>query len=520
METNITIPSKNGTDIIVQGNQKGTQGEETSEMDFIDNFLSVLITNMNPSDLSLDAHTSEKLSKLINNDSIVNEDISKLDLKQFINSLKSELANGKPHQFSLKGMKETVSNLLSNQSNSLSTTPIINSNNHEESFTSIGLTEDKGEDSTEKLLLNLRKFLTKDEFENIKNNLQSSIAKKNVEVAPKVEAISRFISVITGKELEAKNKIVSKANDIQLTQSNAQEFESIKLVNQKTAPIIENLHSDISSESNNSQQRNINFNLAENLNIGSPKLDSEMNNVSTVVETKQGINPKNVEGQTIALENEIKGEQILQNGTNKNEEGLSKEFSKEFNRQQGKENLKHRIAKSDISELLSRTNTKKVELKKTENIVKSNFVEKAIKNIKMTKSGGSNVARIMLNPRSLGDITLRISMIGNNVKLYIKADKSEAAEHIDRQLPLLKERMVESGLKVEQVIIESSESEHLANNQERQNRNEKEELRRQFVKSFGRIAAKEEFDISMNDVAYYNNNPFVGYTKAGSKVNV
>ena len=199
---------------------------------------------------------------------------------------------------------------------------------------------------------------------------------------------------------------------------------------------------------------------------------------------------------------------------------LSSEFGKGFTREQIQESITQRVVTSDISELLTKTNTKKVELKKTENIVKSNFVEKAIKNIKMTKSGGANVARIMLNPRSLGDITLRITMIGNNVKLYIKADKSEAAEHIDRQLPLLKERMAESGLKVEQVVIESSETDHLANNQERQNRNEKEELRREFVKSFGRIAAKGEFDISMNDVAYYNNNPFVGYTKAGSKVNV
>ena len=138
----------------------------------------------------------------------------------------------------------------------------------------------------------------------------------------------------------------------------------------------------------------------------------------------------------------------------------------------------------------------------------------------MTKSGGSNVARIMLNPRSLGDLTMRISLVGNNVKLFIKADKSEAAEHIDRQLPLLKERLVENGLKVEQVIIESSESDHLANNSNNQNRNEQEELRRQFVQSFKNLAAKEDFDIAYGDAVYSNSSSAMSYTQAGSRINV
>lgn len=491
METKIAIPSQNGTDKVVHNKKNGTPSEETSEMDFIDNFLSVLITNMNPSDLSLDANTSDKLSKLINNETVANEDISKIDLKQFINSLKSELANGKPHQLNLEGMKETVSNLLSGQTSS----SII----QEDSLATGALLTDKGDDSTEKLLLNLRKFLTKEEFENIKNNLQPSITKKNIEVAPKVEVINRFLSVITGKELEAKSKIESKANNISLETNQSPKGNDLISI------LLHNSDVHIEAQSK------------ENGNFASVKSNMVGLEQSATAEV-QTISSKYVttEKQALNIENEIKAEQSIANGNTKNEGDLPKEFTKQQNRDQQKQ----RIVKSDISELLTKTNTKKVELKKTENVVKSNFVEKAIKNIKMTKSGGANVARIMLNPRSLGDITLRITMIGNNVKLYIKADKSEAAEHIDRQLPLLKERMVDSGLKVEQVIIESSETDHLANNKEQNNRNEQEELRRQFVKSFGRIAAKEEFDISMNDVAYYNNNPFVGYTKAGSKVNV
>jgi flagellar hook-length control protein FliK len=139
----------------------------------------------------------------------------------------------------------------------------------------------------------------------------------------------------------------------------------------------------------------------------------------------------------------------------------------------------------------------------------------------MSKSGASNTARIMLTPRTLGDITLRISMVGNSVKLHIKADKSETAEHIDRQLPLLKERLNDNGLKVEQVIIDSAESENLTYFNQNQDKNEQKELRRQFIDSFRNLAAKEDFELSLDNVAYYNiDSPIMSYNKVGSKVNV
>lgn len=482
METNITLPSKNGTDKILQNKKVSTAKEEPQELDFIDNFLSVLITNMNPSDLSLDSQTSDKLSKLIDSNPEGNKDLSNIDLKQFISSLKSELANGKPHQLSLEGMKETITNLLAEQSGNgklnpnLQTTDLAN------------LTETK-DDSSEKLLLNLRKFLTEDEYNSIKNNLKPGVTKKNIEASPKVDAINRFISVITGKELDAKSKIVSKTNNISL------ESDNLSITNANTGITTSALKLEESSVENH----NMSFDPKQN--------DSPILLKSNTLKTEDNI--------AFSLEKDLKLE-MIKSSTIINSDG---DLSQEFGNQQNKDSLKQRIAKSDISELLGKSVTKKSELTKTENIAKSDFVEKAIKNIKLTKSGGTNIARIMLNPRSLGDITLRITLIGNSVKLYVKADKAEAAEHLERQLPLLKERMAESGLRVEQVIIESSESDNLKNNQERNSKNEQEELRRQFVKSFGKTA-KEEFDISKFDVANYNSSPFSGYTKAGSKINV
>lgn len=511
METNITLPSKNGTDKILHNKKVSTTKEEPQELDFIDNFLSVLITNMNPSDLSLDLQTSDKLSKLIDSNPDGNKDLSNIDLKQFISSLKSELANGKPHQLSLEAMKVTVSNLLANQNisfqddflNGKSTavigTLLENVSEDKKSFDSIITSQGETDDSTEKLLLNLRKFLSNDEYNSIKNNLQPSIAKKNIEVSPKVDAINRFISVITGKELDAKSKIVSKSNNISL------ESES--------KPV--SLNNSIKSEFTISSQKTESSELLHTINEPITGQKVAFETLSKVVVDSNTVTLSIEDKQFISVEKEIKPE------LNKNISiiGSDGELSQEFGKQQNKDSLKQRIAKSDISELLGKSVTKKSELTKTENIAKSDFVEKAIKNIKLTKSGGTNIARIMLNPRSLGDITLRITLIGNSVKLYVKADKSEAAEHLERQLPLLKERMAESGLRVEQVIIESSESDHLKNNQERNSKNEQEELRRQFVKSFGKTA-KEEFDISKLDVANYNSSPFSGYTKAGSKINV
>jgi flagellar hook-length control protein FliK len=522
--------------------------EEATEFGFLDNFLNVLITNMNPGDLSLDSQTSDKLSKLVNSEVESNDDLSGIDLKQFINSLKSELANEKPHKLTLDSIKATITRLISkftslksspivsdnglssledtlgNESNDLVKTDTIKEESKDISTISYKVYQNQEQESSlinsdsEKLLFNLRKYLTKDEYNIIKKNIQSGSNNLESKLTPKVEAISKFLTEMAGKETDAKSRIVTKANDILLSHeldktTNNSQANTLTKSDILVSKISEELNPNLSeSESKITDQKSI-----LNSSIDGKVVESEVKNIVGVDVKQNATSTKTVSDNIFAnAENQVKAEQSLSDNTKKD----SGEFSKEFTREQAKETIKQRIVKSDISELLTKTNTKKIETTKSETVTRSNFVENAIKTIKMTKSGGSNVARITLNPRSLGDLTMRISLIGNNVKLYIKADKSETAEHIDRQLPLLKERLTESGLKVEQVIIESSETDHLANNNENQNRNEQEELRRQFVKSFKNIAAKEEFDISIGNVVYNNSSPLVGYTQAGSTINV
>lgn len=545
------LPFSNGTDTIMPPKKATKLTNEATEFGFMDNFLNVLITNMNPGDLSLDSQTSDKLSKLVNSEIESNDNLSGIDLKQFINSLKSELANEKPHKLTLDSIKATITRLISKFTN-LKSSPIEG----EDGLSSLkdSLTNDKSDTAkletskaestdsskisykvyqnqendaglmnsdSEKLLFNLRKYLTKDEYNTIKNNLQSGKNHQESKLTPKVEAISKFLTEMAGKETEAKIKIVTKANDILLSneanKSSQIQVNSIPKSDNLITKINDELNQNISQDIAESESKNTNLKSVLNSTIDGKVAESDVKNIVTV-DSKQSTQPTKIVDEKVLAnaENQIKSEQGLGDNAKKD----SGEFAKDFTREQSKETTKQRIVKSDISELLSRTSAKKVEATKTETVTRSNFVENAIKTIKMTKSGGSNIARITLNPRSLGDLTMRISLIGNNVKLYIKADKSETAEHIDRQLPLLKERLAESGLKVEQVIIESSETDHLAHNKDNQNRNEQEELRRQFVKSFKNIAAKEEFDISMNDVVYNNSSPYVGYTQAGSTINV
>ncbi len=542
------LPFSNGTDTIMPSKKAAKLTEEATEFGFMDNFLNVLITNMNPGDLSLDSQTSEKLSKLVNSEIESNDDLSGIDLKQFINSLKSELANERPHKLTLDSIKATITRLISKFTN-LKSSPLVDedilsslkdsigieksdiakeeiakSQNLDTSKISYKVYQNQDNDTSlinsdsEKLLFNLRKYLTKEEYNTLKKNIQSGANTQENKLTPKVEAISKFLTEMAGKETEAKIKIVTKANDILLSQ----EIDNSNNKNQaNTIPKYDMVASKISDELNQNvlenESKNSNPKSILNSTIDGKVVESEVKNIVAVDAKQNTQQAKTInEKVSISAENQIKSEQSLGDNAKKD----SGEFGKEFTREQTKETIKQRIVKSDISELINRTSTKKVESTKTETVTRSNFVENAIKTIKMTKSGGSNIARITLNPRSLGDLTMRISLIGNSVKLYIKADKSATAEHIDRQLPLLKERLFESGLKVEQVIIESSETDHLANNNENQNRNEQEELRRQFVKSFKDIAAKEEFDISINDVVYNNSSPYVGYTQAGSTINV
>lgn len=563
METNIAIPSNIGTDTLLPTNRAktNTDSDKQSESEFIDNFLTVLITNLNPSDLSLDKDTSDKLSKLVTNEAESNKDLIGLDLKQFIKNLKNELSNGKPHKLSLDGLENIVEKLLNSntlnmlskdskqdklinttsepnnenllkelsdltgkltQSNKTLVDNLIDSNklkseekdeNLIKSLDNLNSKLNKDEKGIEKLLFNLRKFLTKDEFNLIKKNIQNGNSKDNSIIAPKLTAISKYLSIITGKENEAKNKIELKTNNITLD-------SSIKKMDiQSPTNVIQNVQIQASDDLTTILEKESKTLTNTLENSISTEKNTENNAAILKSEDNQNVKSKLVvDKNPLAFELNDKTGQIKLDFDSKGDNPLSKDFTKE----QKQELLKQNIAKSDISQLITgKTNAKGVELKKADTIMKSNFVENAIKSIKMTKSGGNNIARIMLSPRTLGDITLRISMIGNNVKLHIKAEKSEAADHIDRQLPLLKEKLSESGLRVDQVIIESAESENLASFNQQQQKNEQEELRRQFVKSFRNIAAKEDFELSMNEVAYYNsNNQLSSYTKVGSKINV
>ncbi|MCB0701132.1 MAG: flagellar hook-length control protein FliK [Ignavibacteriae bacterium] len=547
METNLMLPFANGTDIVSPSKKATKISKESKELDFMDNFLNVLITNMNPGDLSLDSQTSDKLTKLVNSEIESNEYLSGIDLKQFINSLKSELANEKPHKLTLDSIKATITKLISkftdlklNLNSTESGLDIIKENfDNNQDLTNKLDNKDNAKvaykihknleadnsnlaNDSEKLLFNLRKYLTIDEYNTIKKNIQSGANTQESKLTPKVEAISRFLTEMAGKETDAKSKIVAKASDILLSKEVVKTTQSQETTLLKSDSVVTKISDDISQNlsMNNADNESKKNSLKSELNssIEGKVVEPKLKNITANLDNKQTTpTSKIVDEKYVAnTENQIKSEQGLGDNTKKE----SGEFGKEFTREQNKEVIKQRIVKSDISELLTRTNTKKIEATKAETTNRSNFVENAIKTIKMTKSGGSNVARIMLNPRSLGDLTMRISLVGNNVKLFIKADKSEAAEHIDRQLPLLKERLVENGLKVEQVIIESSESDHLANNSNNQNRNEQEELRRQFVQSFKNLAAKEDFDIAYGDAVYSNSSSAMSYTQAGSRINV
>ena len=210
------LPFANGTDTIMPTKKADKLTEEAAEFDFLDNFLNVLITNMNPGDLSLDSQTSDKLTKLVNSEIESNKDLSGIDLKQFINSLKSELANEKPHKLTLDSIKSTITKLIArfsdlkpNKKSDVTATVLLKENlitNNdssslvsdepnkliqnenkilEESDTtkvnfkihdSLNKDSSQIENDSEKLLFNLRKYLTKEEYNIIRKNIGSGVS--------------------------------------------------------------------------------------------------------------------------------------------------------------------------------------------------------------------------------------------------------------------------------------------------------------------------------------------------------
>ena len=126
------------------------------------------------------------------------------------------------------------------------------------------------------------------------------------------------------------------------------------------------------------------------------------------------------------------------------------------------------------------------------------FGKTTLNTIKSMPDNSIHSARLVLQPKSLGTVMIEISLAGNIAKMDIKVDSREAAKSIESQLSNLKDKLANEGIKMESVNLKlSNQNREMKNNGDNNNpfsRKEEEEVKRDYINSFGFLKNTPETD--------------------------
>jgi flagellar hook-length control protein FliK len=120
--------------------------------------------------------------------------------------------------------------------------------------------------------------------------------------------------------------------------------------------------------------------------------------------------------------------------------------------------------------------------------------------IKNVGSNSVDTVQMTLNPNSLGTLIVEVAVEGDVAKVSIKADTQDAVKVIEEQMPLLKEKLMAQGLKLEQADIsqytrDDSSGQSFAHDK---NRRDENETRRAFIRTAGRYSESLQDGLDTN----------------------
>ncbi len=139
------------------------------------------------------------------------------------------------------------------------------------------------------------------------------------------------------------------------------------------------------------------------------------------------------------------------------------------------------------------------------------FADVTFKIINNLPANSISNARISLNPPSLGKIMIAIRLINDNLSLNIKVENKDIFKLIENQIPYLKDKLQLTGIKIENLEFNSNNDktvEYQNNNYSSQQKNQKENLMREFLKTFRQfnINAPENNTLEAGNKSMFINN--------------
>ncbi len=255
------------------------------------------------------------------------------------------------------------------------------------------------------------------------------------------------------------------------------------------------------------------FNI-ENINSKNILSDGIKQNVDLLNQNPKSIDTKlnvdNKSNDTKFIFNDTKEELSAQHFKNQKESNFesngenSKNGSKsEFAKSETK--IEENILKSQAGAINQNIFTKeifKAEMKEIaprtfSNVNPNEINAPIVKTINDMHGDGSTVAKLILNPANLGTIRVEISVRENVANIKINADSADIAKTIEAQLPALKEKLAENGIKSDNFDLnynnkQGESSDSLAYNQQQNSKKEEGEVRKRYLEFMKRLGDLEQ----------------------------
>ena len=205
---------------------------------------------------------------------------------------------------------------------------------------------------------------------------------------------------------------------------------------------------------------------------------------------KNNIDPKrdNNEQSGNKANNNQSGSEQSQSQTNKNNAENSAIFS---------------TIKNEISSQAKAVASKKISTAENFSVQRripiGEFASAVVNIFKENPASENHSAQLTLNPSSLGTVIVNIRINGSNADIVFRAESTEAAKQIENQIPILKEKLSQQGIKADNIFTEVKKDEQQMTNeqqlsQQRQgNQKDDRQTRQEFLSSFsvdGNNAAK------------------------------
>lgn len=145
--------------------------------------------------------------------------------------------------------------------------------------------------------------------------------------------------------------------------------------------------------------------------------------------------------------------------------------------------VKSQAIKSEIAQAQSTENT---QFMKYYDNVRLNDLPKITANIvKNLSSDTTTTAKLFLQPKSLGTVFVELQMTGDSLKLNFKTEKESVKQIIENQIYLLKDKLQNQGIKIENIDVKNFEQDAQSNQYNANNfkKDDSQKEKSEFIRS-------------------------------------